>query len=112
MRSSKTLSEGRKLTTEAQRHSSVTARFNRLCLCVSVVNPYSLYTQLRTATSTGFRQRLRMALFIQQDLLCAPSPLPPPSCVRAGPAANSNANNAPAGSPDAPLLSAAEPITL
>lgn len=53
-----------------------------------------------------------MALFIQQFLVCAASLLLALSCARVEPAANVNANNAAAGSPDAPLLSAAEPITL
>ncbi|MDT5269480.1 MAG: soluble lytic murein transglycosylase [Acidobacteriota bacterium] len=52
-----------------------------------------------------------MALFIQQVLVCAVSLLLALSCARVEPAAN-NANNPAAGSPDAPLLSAAEPITL
>lgn len=52
-----------------------------------------------------------MALFIQQVLVCAASLLLALSCARVEPAAH-NANNPAAGSPDAPLLSAAEPITL
>jgi soluble lytic murein transglycosylase-like protein len=53
-----------------------------------------------------------MALFIQQVLVCAAALLLALSCARVEPAANSNANNVVGGSPDAPLLSAAEPITL
>jgi soluble lytic murein transglycosylase len=52
-----------------------------------------------------------MALFIQQVLLCAASLLLALSCARVEPAAD-NANAPAAGSPDAPLLSAAEPIAL
>lgn len=51
-----------------------------------------------------------MALFIQQSVACAAALLLALSCARVEPAAN---NNAPAGaSPDAPLLSAAEPVVL
>jgi soluble lytic murein transglycosylase len=53
-----------------------------------------------------------MALFIQQVLVCAASLLLALSCARVGPTANSNGNNNAAASPDAPLLSAAEPIVL
>ena len=53
-----------------------------------------------------------MALFIQQVSLCAASLLLALSCARVEPAANSNSNNPAAGSSDAPLLSAAEPIVL
>ncbi|MFL6255117.1 MAG: transglycosylase SLT domain-containing protein [Pyrinomonadaceae bacterium] len=52
-----------------------------------------------------------MALFIQQVFVCAASLLLSLSCSRVEPASN-NANNILAGSPDAPLLSAAEPTTL
>jgi soluble lytic murein transglycosylase len=52
-----------------------------------------------------------MALFIQQLLIGAASLLLALSCARVEPAAT-NADNAAAASPDAPLLSAAEPITL
>lgn len=51
-----------------------------------------------------------MALIIQQFLVCAASLLLALSCARVEPAAN-NSNDA-AVAPDAPLLSAAEPITL
>lgn len=51
-----------------------------------------------------------MALFIQQTLVCAATLLLALSCARVEPAAN---NAAPAAaSPDAPLLSAAEPVVL
>src|SRR5215203_4647645 len=60
--------------------------------------------------SEGLRRRLRMALFIQQFLVCASTLLLALSCARVEPAAN-NSNRA-AVAPDAPLLSAAEPITL
>lgn len=53
-----------------------------------------------------------MALFIQQVSLCAASLLLALSCARVEPAANNNADNASAASPEAPLLSAAEPIVL
>ncbi|HWS85449.1 MAG TPA: transglycosylase SLT domain-containing protein [Pyrinomonadaceae bacterium] len=53
-----------------------------------------------------------MALFIQQVSLCAATLLLALSCARVEPAANGNANNAAFSSPDAPLLSEAEPFTL
>ena len=53
-----------------------------------------------------------MALFIQQASLCAAALLLALSCTRVEPAANGNANNAAFSSPDAPLLSEAEPFTL
>src|SRR5215208_309129 len=59
----------------------------------------------------GLRRRLRMALFIQQSLVCAASLLLALSCARVEPAANTSSGAA-ARPPDAPLLSAAEPITL
>src|SRR5690349_428488 len=102
MRSSKTNSEGRRLTTETQKHSLGTAKGNKLCLCVSVVNPHLRHTQ---------RQGLRMALFIQQVLVCTASLFFSLSCAHVAPSAN-NANNAALASPDAPLLSEAEPIAL
>src|SRR5215217_1399052 len=108
MRSSKTGSEGENLTTETERHRLKTIR-DKLCLSVSVVNPHLLYIQLQTAT--GLRRRLRMALFIQQSLVCAASLLLALACARVEPAANSS-HGAAAAPPDAPLLSAAEPITL
>jgi soluble lytic murein transglycosylase len=52
-----------------------------------------------------------MALFIQQVSLCAAALLLALSCARVEPAANS-ANNSAFSSPDAPLLSEAEPFTL
>src|SRR5215213_1601107 len=107
MRSSKTGSEGENLTTETERHSLKTI-LDKLCLSVSVVNPRLLYIQLQTAT--GLRRRLRMALFIQQSLVCAASLLLALSCARVEPAANNS--RASVGSPDAPSLSAAEPFAL
>src|ERR1044071_1212493 len=62
-------------------------------------------------SSHGLRRRLRMALFIQQVSLCAAALLLALSCARVEPAAN-NANNSAFSSPDAPLLSEAEPFTL
>ena len=53
-----------------------------------------------------------MALFIQQVLVCAASLLLALSCARVEPAANTPDNAAAAAAPDAPLLSAAEPIVL
>ncbi|HEX8352412.1 MAG TPA: transglycosylase SLT domain-containing protein, partial [Pyrinomonadaceae bacterium] len=56
-----------------------------------------------------------MALFIQQSLVCAASLLLALSCAPVGPAANGNGgggNGPAAASPDAPLLSAAEPVVL
>lgn len=53
-----------------------------------------------------------MALFIQQFLVCTASLVLALSCARVEPAANNNTSQAAAGPPDAPLLSAAEPITL
>ena len=53
-----------------------------------------------------------MALFIQQALICAASLLLALSCVSVEPGPNNNANSAAPASPDAPLLSAAEPIVL
>jgi soluble lytic murein transglycosylase len=52
-----------------------------------------------------------MALFIQQFTLCAASLLLALSCARVEPAAD-NANGPAPASPDAPLLSAAEPVAL
>src|ERR1044071_2848329 len=62
--------------------------------------------------SAGLSRRLRMALFIQQVSLCAATLLLALSCARVEPAANGNANNPAFSSPDAPLLSEAEPFTL
>src|SRR5215208_3579621 len=59
----------------------------------------------------GLKRRLRMALFIQQVLVCSASLLLALSCARVEPAAH-NANDAALASPDAPLLSAAEAVTL
>jgi soluble lytic murein transglycosylase len=54
-----------------------------------------------------------MAIIIQQALVCAASLLLALSCARVEPAASDNANGTPlAAPPDAPLLSAAEPIVL
>ncbi|HEX8559179.1 MAG TPA: transglycosylase SLT domain-containing protein [Pyrinomonadaceae bacterium] len=55
-----------------------------------------------------------MALFIQQVFVCAASLLLALSCARVEPAANTGAGGpgSAAASPDAPLLSAVEPITL
>ncbi|MCA1621112.1 MAG: transglycosylase SLT domain-containing protein [Acidobacteria bacterium] len=54
-----------------------------------------------------------MALFIQQALLCAASLLLALSCARVGPAASDSGNaGLAAAPPDAPLLSAAEPVVL
>ncbi len=96
MRSSKTRSEGAR----AGLRQRSAARFRP--------------EHFRLNLSEGLRRRLRMALFIQQFFVCAASLLLALSCVRVEPAANgnSNANSAADGSPDAPLLSAAEPITL
>src|ERR1051325_5191975 len=60
--------------------------------------------------SENSRQGLRMALFIQQALVCAASLLLALSCARTEPAANNT--HAPGGSPDVPLLTAAEPVVL
>src|ERR1044072_3266534 len=62
-------------------------------------------------SSEGSGRRLRMPLFIQQVSLCAASLLLALSCARVAPSAN-NANNPAFSSPDAPLLSEAEPFTL
>jgi soluble lytic murein transglycosylase len=53
-----------------------------------------------------------MALFIQQALVCAASLLLALSCARVEPAANGNDGTPSAAPPDAPLLSAAEPVVL
>ncbi|HEX8284738.1 MAG TPA: transglycosylase SLT domain-containing protein [Pyrinomonadaceae bacterium] len=54
-----------------------------------------------------------MAIFMQQALVCAAALLLALSCARVGPAGGGNANaTLGAAPPDAPLLSAAEPIVL
>ena len=53
-----------------------------------------------------------MAIFIQQALVCAAALLLALSCASVEPAANHNGGGLSAAPPDAPLLSAAEPIVL
>src|SRR5215211_5064054 len=70
------------------------------------------HDRLHQNSPRGLRRRLRMALFIQQALVCAASLLLALSCARVEPAANNNNAHTPGGSPDEPLLTAAEPVVL